>query len=46
MGNEISFYNFWGGASQEEKSIFWEVIVSVILSKNVYMNMCAITNGF
>ena len=32
--------------SQEEKSIFWEVIVSVILSKNVYMNMCPIPNGF
>ena len=28
--------------SQEERSIFWEVIVSVILSKNVYMNMCPI----
>jgi hypothetical protein len=26
-------------------SIFWEVIVSVILSKTVYMNMCAIPNG-
>ena len=32
--------------SQEERSIFWEVIVSVILSKNVYMNMCPIPNGF
>ena len=32
--------------SQEESSIFWEVIVSVILSKNVYMNMCPILNGF
>ena len=31
--------------SQEERSIFWEVIVSVILSKNVYMNMCLIPNG-
>jgi len=27
-------------------SVFWEVIVSVILSKNVYMNMCPIPNGF
>ena len=27
-------------------SIFWEVIVSVILSKNVYMNMCPILSGF
>jgi len=32
--------------SQEEMSTFWEVIVSVILSKNVYMNMCSIPNGF
>jgi len=32
--------------SQEERSIFWEVIVLVILSKNVYMNMRPILNGF
>jgi len=32
--------------SQEERSIFWEVMVSVILSKNVYTNMCPIPNGF
>ena len=32
--------------SQEERSVFWEFIVSVILSKNVYMNMCPIPNGF
>jgi hypothetical protein len=32
--------------SQEERSILWEVIVSVIPSKNVYMNMCPIPNGF
>jgi len=32
--------------SQEERSIFWDVIVSVILSKNVYVNMCPILNGF
>ena len=32
--------------SQEERSIFWEDIVSVILSKNVYMNMCPIPNVF
>jgi len=31
--------------SQEERSIFWEVIVSVILSKNIYM-MSPIPNGF
>jgi hypothetical protein len=29
-----------------ESSIFWEVIVSVILSKKVYMYMCPIPNGF
>jgi hypothetical protein len=32
--------------SQEEGSIFWEVIVSAILSKKVYMYMCPIPNGF
>jgi hypothetical protein len=32
--------------SQEEMSIFWEVIVSVILSKKVYVYMCPIPNGF
>jgi hypothetical protein len=32
--------------SQEERSIFWEVIVSVILNKKLYMNMCPISNGF
>ena len=32
--------------SQEERSIFWVVIVSVILSKKLYMNMCPIPNGF
>jgi hypothetical protein len=32
--------------SEEEGSIFWEVIVSVILSKKVYMYMCPIPNRF
>jgi hypothetical protein len=32
--------------SQDERTIFWEVIVSVILSKKLYMNMCPIPNGF
>jgi hypothetical protein len=31
---------------QEERSVFWEIIVSVILSKKVYMYMCPIPNGF
>jgi hypothetical protein len=30
----------------EERSIFWEVMVSVIVSKKVYMYMCPIANGF
>jgi hypothetical protein len=32
--------------SQEERSIFWEVIISSILRKEVYMNLCPIPNGF
>jgi hypothetical protein len=32
--------------AQEERSLFWEVTVSVILSKKVYMYMCPIPNGF
>jgi hypothetical protein len=32
--------------SQEERSIFWEVIVSVILSKKLYVYMCPIPNVF
>jgi hypothetical protein len=32
--------------SQEERSIFWEVIVSVILSRKVYTYMCPVPNGF
>jgi hypothetical protein len=34
------------GVSPEERSIFWEVTVSVILSKKVYMYTCPIPNGF
>jgi hypothetical protein len=32
--------------SQEERSIFWEVIASFIVSKKVYIHMCHIPNGF
>jgi len=32
--------------SQEELSIFWELVVWVILSKKLYMYMCPIPNGF
>jgi hypothetical protein len=33
-------------ASQEKRTMFWEVIVSAILTKKLYMNMCPIPNGF
>jgi hypothetical protein len=32
--------------SQEERSVFWDSVVSAILSKKVYMYMCPIPNGF
>jgi hypothetical protein len=32
--------------SEEERSIFWEVTVSAILNKKLYMYMCPIPNGF
>jgi hypothetical protein len=32
--------------SQEERSIFWEVIISVILSKKLYMYKRPVPNGF
>ena len=32
--------------SHEERSIFWAVIISLILSKKVYMYMCPNPNGF
>ena len=31
---------------QEESAILWEMIVCVILSKNVHMNMDPILNGY
>jgi hypothetical protein len=31
---------------QEERSVFWEVIVSVMLAKKLYMYMCPIPNCF
>jgi hypothetical protein len=34
------------GVPQEQRSIFWEVIISVILSNKVNMYMCPIPNGF
>jgi len=36
--------NFFYIVIQEERSIFWEVIVSVIVKKNI-MSMCLIVNG-
>jgi hypothetical protein len=47
--HHLRLYSVTGGiyrVSQEERTIFWEVIVSVILSKKLYMNMCPIPNGF
>jgi hypothetical protein len=32
--------------SQEERSIFWELIISAVLSKIVHMCMCPIPNSF
>jgi hypothetical protein len=32
--------------SQEERLVFWEVIVSVILSKKLCMYVCPVPNGF
>jgi hypothetical protein len=32
--------------SEEERSIFWDIIVSVILSKEMYIYLCPIPNGF
>jgi hypothetical protein len=31
---------------QEERSVFWEVMVRVIVRKNVHMNMCLILNVY
>jgi hypothetical protein len=31
---------------QEERSILWEVIVSMTMSKEVHMNVCKILNGY
>jgi hypothetical protein len=42
MGSDTMIYS----KSQEERSIFWEVILSVVLRKNVYMIMCSIPNAF
>ena len=41
-GNAENVYRM----SQEERSIFWKVIVSIILSRKLYMNICPIPNGF
>jgi hypothetical protein len=32
--------------SQDERSVFWKVVISVILSKKLYTYMCSIPNGF
>ena len=35
----VHTYMFIYRMSEEQRSIFWEVIISVILSKNIYMNL-------
>jgi hypothetical protein len=44
----IYIYNIRGvyRMTQEERSVFWEVTVSVILSKKMYIYMYPIPNGF
>jgi hypothetical protein len=32
--------------SQEKSSIFWDVTVTAILSRKIYMYMCSLPNGF
>jgi hypothetical protein len=45
LDDAVSIYHY--RLSQEERSIFWEVTVSVILrKKKVYMYMCHVPNGF
>jgi hypothetical protein len=39
-------YYFLYIMSQKERQIFWEVIVSVFISKKLYIYMCPIPNGF
>jgi hypothetical protein len=46
LSDEQIFYNAMYRMSQEERSVFWEVIVPVILSKNLYKYMSPILNGF
>jgi hypothetical protein len=42
----ISVGKYLYRVSQKERSIFWDVILSVIQSKNLYMYMCPVPNGF
>jgi hypothetical protein len=37
----LAYSSKYGRVSQEKRSIFWEVTVSVILRKKVYMKLCA-----
>jgi hypothetical protein len=41
MGRECEIYRI----ILEERSVFWEVIVLVIVRKKVHTNMCLIING-
>jgi hypothetical protein len=42
----IYFFKLLYRMYQEERSLFWEVIVSAILRKKVYMYMGPTPNGF
>jgi hypothetical protein len=44
--HELSYHLAVYRMSQKEKSVFCEVIVSVILGKKLCMYMCPIPNGF
>jgi hypothetical protein len=44
--NLYALYIHMYSVSQGERSVFWEVIVSVIPSKKVYICLCPILNSF
>jgi hypothetical protein len=46
LSDEQIFYNAIYRMFQEERSVFWEVIVPVIIRKRLYMYMSPILNGF
>jgi hypothetical protein len=46
VNKDVSYKQIIYRISQQERSIFWEIIVSVILSKEIYIYMYPIPNGF